>query len=44
MDLKMPDLDGLEATRRLAQDPATVGDPGGRRHRQRAGRRRQTRA
>ena len=27
MDLKMPDLDGLEATRQLAQDPATAAIP-----------------
>jgi CheY-like chemotaxis protein len=27
MDLKMPDLDGLEATRQLAQDPATATIP-----------------
>ncbi len=27
MDLKMNDLDGLEATRRLARDPATAGIP-----------------
>jgi len=27
MDLKMPDLDGLEATRQLAQDPATAKIP-----------------
>ena len=27
MDLKMNDLDGLEATRRLVQDPATAGIP-----------------
>ncbi len=27
MDLRMPDLDGLEATRRLRADPATAGIP-----------------